>query len=46
MKVFIVTKFVEDEEIIVKAFSNEMDADKYIVSNGQRGYTKVIVELE
>jgi hypothetical protein len=42
MKVFIVTK----NDVIQKAFMNEMDADKYIVSNGQYGLDKIIVDLE
>lgn len=32
--------------ILEKVFINEMDADKYIVANGQKGFTKELVEIE
>ena len=31
--------------ILEKIFVCEMDADKYIVANGQKGFTKEMVEL-
>jgi len=42
MRVFIVTR----NDVIEKAFTREIEADKYIVANGQYGLDKIIVELD
>lgn len=41
MKVYIVIQ----DSVIQKVFRDEMEADKYIVQNGQVGYDKIIMNL-
>lgn len=42
MKLYIVIR----DGVILEVFDNEMDADKYIVMNGQIGLDKIIKELK